>query len=103
MAGNVELEYPQVTKRTEWNVKESGDNVEFSVAKPSRDAERRLNEFMDHAGLDRSMLTRGPGGSLTLTVPKDQIGQAHNDFSVANLRGYDRANANKLLNITSPK
>jgi hypothetical protein len=99
MSGNTELEYPTVSKRTEWNVKESGDNVEFSVARPSRDARRQLESFMAERGLDQGQydIRRQQDGSLVLSVPKTELGTAFRDFSVQNLRAHDEARTQRVM------
>jgi hypothetical protein len=90
-SGNTELACPIVTQRTEWHVSESGDNIEFSVENPTRDARSRLQAFMDGMNLSGAYRLEERDGLLVLTVAKDNIGQAFGQFSVANLKLHDQS------------
>lgn len=91
-SGDIELAVPIVTDRTEWNVKESGGSIEFSVDNPSRSVRSRLEAFINDSGIDRSNYTIDTsGGRLVVRVAKADIGTAFADFSLTNLKAHDEA------------
>jgi len=90
MSGNTELEYPMVKNRTEWQVKEQGDTLEFRAEGVGRSARRQLENFVAAQTPNGRYTIVEDNGSLVLRIPKADIGQAHGDFSMTALKRQDR-------------
>jgi len=92
----IRLEIPQVQKpehRKAWNVRQSGNDIQFTFQGKSSEAEKILQTLKDfnekrHAPSQAYSFRRGPEDFITVTVKTADIAQAQEALSYENIMKY---------------